>query len=158
MDGNERVFIDLPLCRSVIKETLWVISNLTACSPQQLAAIFQDPSVLLKLMEILKGQSFDVRKEAARCILNVTAHGGPFLESVLSLGALPEFVHYLRGTDDEARALALQFMELLMRLKEDGARIVADSGGLDILRSQSLSNDENSQKISFLLATYFSPR
>lgn len=117
-----------------------------------MALVFQDHAALAQLGEIMRSQSFDLRKEAARSVLNISVHGQSFLDSVLSLNLLSEFLFYLRGTDADARTMTFQFLELVLRLRPDGPAIMEQHGAGELLLAQLSGGDADTQaKVTYLL-------
>ncbi|CAG8677657.1 11355_t:CDS:10 [Funneliformis caledonium] len=79
-------------CRPVKKESLWVMSNITATRrPEVLVKVFNAGFIPI-LSNIATHTNFDIRKEAAYSLVNIASHGVEFMKSLPHQELLPENV------------------------------------------------------------------
>ncbi|KAJ1835422.1 hypothetical protein LPJ70_006224, partial [Coemansia sp. RSA 2708] len=90
--------VDAAASRAVEKETLWVLASVTAAGRADVDAVVR-AGVVPRLERIVARQAFDIRKEAARCLLNIAMAGR--LRDLPNAALLPRFAEFVASHDDE---------------------------------------------------------
>ncbi|KAJ9075661.1 hypothetical protein DSO57_1033754 [Entomophthora muscae] len=100
--------------RSVQKEALWALSNITAGQVSNVE-ITLDAGLLPIILPVALEGSFDIKKEAGYVIMNILAKGPNFIpvDDIKSL--IPEFLSFLNSRDYEIAELGLQFFVAILR-------------------------------------------
>lgn len=130
--------------RTLQKEAAWAVSNIVAGSLQHKQLVFCS-GVVPALLHLLATSTFDVRKEAAYALGNLSVMPAgdskvtqPIMEHLTMLierGCLPGFISLTKSRDLEASRLGLQFLELVMRglPNGQGPKLVEKEDGLAAL-------------------------
>ncbi|KAJ2497726.1 hypothetical protein GGI11_008103 [Coemansia sp. RSA 2049] len=145
--------------RAVEKEALWVLSNVTAGSKDDVDAVMGHAHTVESLVRIVETQTFDIKKEAAFSLLNIALVGE-------RVGDLPnerlvsEFVDFVRSQDEQLVRLGVQFIAVLFaqlpgRQGPDLLRGV--EGGIDALENlvAVTNSDETRSAASALIDSYY---
>ncbi|KAJ2748573.1 hypothetical protein H4S06_004911 [Coemansia sp. BCRC 34490] len=145
--------------RAVEKEALWVLSNVTAGSKDDVDAVMGHAHMVESLVRIVETQTFDIKKEAAFSLLNIALVGE-------RVGDLPnerlvsEFVDFVRSQDEQLVRLGVQFIAVLFaqlpgRQGPDLLRGV--EGGIDALENlvAVTDSDETRSAASALIDSYY---
>ncbi|CAH1767209.1 3158_t:CDS:10, partial [Entrophospora sp. SA101] len=119
-------------CRSIKKESLWVLSNITAVNQPEIMVKIVNSGFIPILSNIAKNGNFDIRKEAAYCLLNIASHGENFLNLMSHKELLP----------------GLQYVGLLLAKVLDGKKLINQIHGIDALESVTMSEDQNLRKLA----------
>ncbi|KAJ1806170.1 hypothetical protein LPJ75_005118, partial [Coemansia sp. RSA 2598] len=144
--------------RAVEKESLWVLSSITACCKADVDAVV-DAGVVPDLVRIIEKQNFDIKKEAAFSLLNIAIVGG-------RIGDLPseqlvvEFVEFVRSQDEELVRMGVQFISILFdQLPKDvGVGLLRQvAGGIDALETliAVTEDDDTRSTVSALIDQYY---
>ncbi|KAI1318258.1 hypothetical protein EDD11_006954 [Mortierella claussenii] len=146
-------------CRPVKKESLWLMSNITADRTGQDLVKVIDAGFIPVLSQIATHQNFDIRKEAAYSLINLASHG-PEYENLLPHRELllPGFLDFLRTKDTELISLGLRYVQLLLNSTiSDASTMLADLNGVDALESVLVLSDDRDQHrlATSLLDTFF---
>ncbi|KAJ2782967.1 hypothetical protein H4R18_001983 [Coemansia javaensis] len=122
--------------RALEKESLWVLSSVTAGRKEDVDAVV-DAGAVASLTRIVLKRSFDIKKEAAFSLLN-TAIVGQRIADLPNEQLVPEFVEFVRCQDQELVRLGIQYIALLFEHLPDrgGARLLRGvTGGIDALEA-----------------------
>ncbi|PVZ97346.1 hypothetical protein BB558_006700 [Smittium angustum] len=153
--GNESDSKEEPgrnMSRSVEKETLWVLSNLTASNETLLTKILdQDEKeekgrIVDTLSKIINRQGYDLKKEAAYSVLNICDHTKVFLSKLPYKNFIKEFVDFINSHDQELVKFGLHFIEVLFKNlpREECVELINSTiGGIDAIEEAVLSDDED---------------
>ncbi|KAG0221425.1 armadillo-type protein [Mortierella sp. GBAus27b] len=144
-------------CRPVKKESLWLMSNVTA---EREGADLQkviDAGFIPVLSEIAIHQNFDIRKEAAYSLINLASHGPDYARVLPHREILPGFLDFLRTKDHELIDLGLRYVQLLLNSGiVDAPTLLSEMNGVDALEAVILSDDRNQHRLaSLLMDTYY---
>ncbi|XP_068689862.1 uncharacterized protein [Montipora capricornis] len=140
--------------RHIKKESLWVLSNLTAGPAQHIDMLIQ-AGILPLIVELLSA-TFDIKKEAAICVCNVSYHGPSYLSTVLELGVMDAFVNILKSPDQDTIVTGLQFVEMALRNVPASKEMFEIAKGVACLEALEYScNGTVSQYANELIDTYF---
>ncbi|KAJ1871940.1 hypothetical protein LPJ57_005133 [Coemansia sp. RSA 486] len=144
--------------RAVEKESLWVLSSITACCKTDVDAVV-NAGVVPDLVRIIEKQNFDLKKEAAYSLLNIAIVGQ-------RIGDLPneqlvkEFVEFVRSADEELVRMGVQFLSLLFEQLpgELGVEMLRKvEGGVDALETliAVTEDDDIRATVSALIDQYY---
>ncbi|CAB4408972.1 unnamed protein product [Rhizophagus irregularis] len=129
-------------CRPVKKESLWVMSNITAARrPDVLDKVFNTGFIPI-LSNIATHSNFDIRKEAAYGLINIASHGAEFMRSLPHQELLPGFLEYIRSQDFDLIRLGLGYIEMLLTQVQNGKQLMESMQGIDALESVTLIEDQ----------------
>ncbi|KAG0024927.1 hypothetical protein BGZ81_007547 [Podila clonocystis] len=143
-------------CRPVKKESLWLMSNITA--EHQSADLIKviEAGFIPVLSQIATHQNFDIRKEAAYSLINLALHGPDYAKILPHRELLPGFLDFLRTKDQELIQLGLRYVQLLLTGIPDGPALLSELNGVDALEEVILSDDRDQHRLaSLLMDTYF---
>ena len=136
------------------KESLWLLSNLTAGSHQTTVAVLN--AGFLAIVVGMLGEAFDIQKESAIVLLNIGCKSKEYLREILKLDAVGKFLLLLKSPDNELCFLALQFIEMTLRIFPDSRDAFEKADGVgDLEALQYNKNDQICQCVNDLMATYF---
>ncbi|CAG8715536.1 2988_t:CDS:10, partial [Dentiscutata erythropus] len=143
-------------CRPVKKESLWVMSNITATRrPEVLIKVFNAGFIPI-LSSIATHTNFDIRKEAAYSLLNIASHGEEYMRSLPHQDLLPGFLEFIRSQDIDLKRLGLGYVELLLTQVQNGQQLLEQMQGIDALESVTLLEDQSLRDTSTrLMDKYF---
>ncbi|KAJ2884607.1 hypothetical protein FB639_001932, partial [Coemansia asiatica] len=144
--------------RAVEKESLWVLSSITACCKDDVNAVV-DANVVPDLVRIIEKQNFDLKKEAAFSLLNIAIVGGR-IEDLPNEKLCFEFVEFVRSQDEELVRLGVQFISILFdQLPGDvGVGLLRRvAGGIDALETliAVTEDDDTRSTVSALIDQYY---
>ncbi|KAJ1943749.1 hypothetical protein EC988_006159, partial [Linderina pennispora] len=130
--------------RAVEKESLWVLSSVTATKPDIDA--FVSAGIVDELTKIVETQNFDIRKEAAFSLLNI-AIAGQRLEELPNERLVSAFVEFIKSQDQELVRLGTQYLQILLTQIKDrqGVELLKNvTGGIDALENAvAVSEDDD---------------
>ncbi|KAF9975589.1 hypothetical protein BGZ73_000705 [Actinomortierella ambigua] len=148
-------------CRPVKKESLWLLSNLTADHQAGDVAKIVEAGFIPTLANIVTHQNYDIRKEAAYALVHLAAHGADYVQKLPHRELLPGFLDLLRTKDDELIWLGLRYAELILTtdivLESDTAattttrQLFVEMNGVDALEAVILSDDRDQHRLASLL-------
>ncbi|XP_013406767.1 importin subunit alpha-8-like isoform X1 [Lingula anatina] len=139
--------------RHIRKESLWLLSNITGTRSVCLEVMNHG---LLSQLVFLLLDSFDIRKEAAFCVCNISCQGAEFCQALVNQGCLPGMLSLLKVSDLEAVNLALGFSEMVLRLLPKGKEMFEENNGLSGLESLEYhNNSEIREHTNDLLEKHF---
>ncbi|CAG8444629.1 3588_t:CDS:10 [Cetraspora pellucida] len=143
-------------CRPVKKESLWVMSNITATRrPEVLIKVFNAGFIPI-LSTIATHTNFDIRKEAAYSLLNIASHGEEYMRSLPHQDLLPGFLEFVRSQDMDLIRLGLGYIELLLTQVQNGQQLIEQMHGIDALESVTLLEEPSLRDTSTrLMDKYF---
>jgi len=98
--------------RSVVKETVWILENLTTCQPPLLDEVIEHELFPQRVVILFGEGSTELKKEIALCLLNIAFHMGKYLQKVLLWNTMPEFIGFLQNKDYDIVILGIQFLEI----------------------------------------------
>ncbi|XP_048252458.1 importin subunit alpha-9-like [Haliotis rufescens] len=139
--------------RHIIKETLWVLSNMT--SDESVCRSVAFGPILAHIIERLS-DAYDIKVEAAYLLCNLGCHGADICTELIHKGAMPQIALLLKSPDVEMLHLALSFSEMALRQVEAAKFQFEESDG--VARLEGLEYHENEmirQQAHDLLDTYF---
>ncbi|KAJ2805202.1 hypothetical protein H4R21_001350, partial [Coemansia helicoidea] len=97
--------------RALEKESLWVLSSVTAGRTEDVDAVV-DAGAVAQLTHIVQSRGFDIKKEAAFSLLNI-AIVGCRVADLPNDQLVPEFVEFVRSQDEELVRMGIQYIALL---------------------------------------------
>ncbi|KAL9959731.1 hypothetical protein ACROYT_G033083 [Oculina patagonica] len=140
--------------RHIKKESLWVLSNLTAGPTEHIDAFIQ--AGVLPLVMDLMSSTYDIKKEAAICLCNISHHGPEYLKNVLDLGAMEAFVNIIKSPDQDVVITGLQFIEMALRNFPASKELFEAAEGVACLEALEYNcNETICRYANELLDTYF---
>ncbi|KAK3811829.1 MAG: armadillo-type protein [Benniella sp.] len=144
-------------CRPVKKESLWMMSNVTAEHEGTDLKLVIDAGFIPVLTDIVTHHNFDIRKEAAYSLINLASHGPEYAKALPHRDILPGFLDFLRTKDHELISLGLRYVQLLLNSGiADAPALLSEMDGVDALEAVILSDDRNQHRLaSLLMDTYF---
>ncbi|KAG0095324.1 hypothetical protein BGZ93_006042 [Podila epicladia] len=143
-------------CRPVKKESLWLMSNITAEHQSTDLIKIIEAGFIPVLSQIATHQNFDIRKEAAYSLINLALHGPDYAKVLPHRELLPGFLDFLRTKDHELIQLGLRYVQLLLTGIPDGPALLSELNGVDALEEVILSDDRDQHRLaSLLMDTYF---
>jgi len=154
------------LSRFFLKESAWLLSNITAGTKAHVQAVI-DAQLVPKVIELLSKGELPTRREAARCITNLSLSGKPEqVAYVLQQGVLEPFCNLLGSEDPQIVVVVLDGISNILKMAsasdEDLDLItnhIEECGGLD--KIETLQNDPNEEiyKLAFdVIDRYFSDK
>lgn len=99
--------------RSVRKEVIWAISNLSGGKLEHIQAILQSGLGDL-VVKAFKTQPFDIQKEAGYALMNIASEKQN-LFSLIKAGVITEFVSFLKVPDIDAVVMGIDFIEMVLK-------------------------------------------
>ncbi|KAI8577108.1 hypothetical protein K450DRAFT_253707 [Umbelopsis ramanniana AG] len=144
-------------CRPVKKESLWVLSNITASRrPEVLEKVIQAGAIPI-LTEIASHTNFDIRKEAAFSLTNIACHGTKYIQALPNNVLLPGYLEFVRSEDPELIKLGLTYLQLLLTHVPEGKSLMQSiPDSIYALESVTLSTHSDlCRTASVLMDTYF---
>lgn len=136
------------------KESLWVLSNLTAGSQETLSAVL-DAGLLPGVVNMLDG-TFDIRKESAIVLCNIAYKRKEHMRKILDFGGLEKFLQLLKSQDNELTYLSLQFFEMMFRTFPESQERFEKAEGIAYLEAlQYNRNGDICQYVNDLMVEYF---
>ncbi|XP_046840163.1 importin subunit alpha-9-like isoform X2 [Xenia sp. Carnegie-2017] len=136
------------------KESLWLLSNVTAGSTSSIKSFVEIN--LLDVVLAMLDESFDIPKEAAMVLLNISCRTPEYLQQITKSGGLHKFVILTKRGDNDLCLLALQFVELVLRRLNNGQEMFESMGGVEVLDNLYYSgNEEISRCANDLMKVYF---
>lgn len=144
-------------CRPVKKESLWLMSNITADHTGTDLIKVIDAGFIPALSQIASHQNFDIRKEAAYSLINLASHGPDYAKALPHRELLPGFLDFMRTKDHELISLGLRYVQLLLNSGiQDAPALLSEMNGVDALEAVILSDDRDQHRLaSLLMDTYF---
>ncbi|ORZ08580.1 armadillo-type protein [Lobosporangium transversale] len=145
-------------CRPVKKESLWLMSNITADHASQDLIKVIEAGFIPVLSQIVTHQNFDIRKEAAYSLINLASHGPEYAKVLPHQELLPGFLDFMRTKDIELISLGLRYVQLLLNSGiAEAPTMLSEMNGVDALESVLvLSEDRDQHRLaSLLMDTYF---
>ncbi|KAJ2164425.1 hypothetical protein GGH19_001544 [Coemansia sp. RSA 1807] len=144
--------------RAVEKEALWVLSSVTAGTADDVDIMVR-AGVVSDLARIVGTQNFDIRKEAARSLLNI-AIVGHRTQDLPNRELAPHFVDFVACQDEELVRMGVQFVALLFEHlpNRQGQKILSQIvGAIDVLENlvAVTSDDETRSLVSALIDDYY---
>ncbi|KAL1916649.1 uncharacterized protein VTP21DRAFT_5353 [Calcarisporiella thermophila] len=143
-------------CRSVKKESLWVMSNITAARRAETLSKVIDAGFVPVLSSIVAHTNFDLRKEAAFSLVNIASHGPEHVQLLPHNDLLPVFLDFVRGGDPEMIQLGLTYIQLLLTHVPEGKQLIESIQGIEALESLSVMEDPQLRHVAGgLMDMYF---
>ncbi|RKP38009.1 armadillo-type protein [Dimargaris cristalligena] len=137
--------------RTVKKEGLWVLSNLTAGTKTQVNKVLKQDTVAI-LTQIMGHDAFDIRREAAFSLLNIANHGSDYFNSLNLKALVPAFLDFFKTNATEFVRMALHFFMLLVTENSQGVDMLKSiDGAIDLIESATLLDDEDIRHTTHLL-------
>ncbi|KAG0299885.1 hypothetical protein BGZ97_003491 [Linnemannia gamsii] len=139
-------------CRPVKKESLWLMSNITADHTGTDLIKVIDAGFIPVLSQIASHQNFDIRKEAAYSLINLASHGPDYAKALPHRELLPGFLDFMRTKDHELISLGLRYVQLLLNSGiQDAPVLLSEMNGVDALEAVILSDDRDQHRLASLL-------
>ncbi|KAF9941801.1 hypothetical protein BGZ67_003891 [Mortierella alpina] len=144
-------------CRPVKKESLWLMSNITAEHAGTDLVKVIEAGFIPVLSQIATHHNFDIRKEAAYSLINLASHGPDYAKVLPHRELLPGFLDFLRTKDTELIWLGLRYVQLLLNSGiPDAPALLSEMNGVDALEAVILSDDRDQHRLaSLLMDTFF---
>ncbi|RHZ71077.1 hypothetical protein Glove_262g24 [Diversispora epigaea] len=142
-------------CRPVKKESLWVMSNITAARRPEVLTKVINTGFIPILSAIATHNNFDIRKEAAYSLLNIASHGEEYMKSLPHQELLSGFLEFIRSQDVELIRLGLGYLEMLLTQVPDGNKFIEQMQGIDALESVTFSEDQTLRSTACRLMDQF---
>ena len=147
--------------KAVRKETCWTLSNITAGTQQQIQQVAHFPGMLAHLIAHVRDSEWDVKKEAAWAVANMTTTATPEIVcKIVDAGAVGPLVQLLDVKDSKIVNVALEAVESILKTGrkcgKDFALVLEECGGIDML--ENLQQHESSkiyEKTLKILETFF---
>ncbi|KAJ1943906.1 hypothetical protein GGF37_002438 [Kickxella alabastrina] len=149
-------YIESRASRAVEKETLWVLSSVTAGRKEDVHAMV-NASVVPDLVRIIETQDYDIKKEAAFSLLNI-ALVGECLEDLPNERLVREFVGFLRSQDPQLVRMGVQFIALVADDLDGGLGVLRRvEGAIDALENlvAVTEDDDTRAMVSALIDRYY---
>jgi hypothetical protein len=104
--------------KSIKKEAVWTISNITAGNKDQIQAVI-DANIVPYLVYHLEHSEFDIKKEAAWAISNATSGGTHNqIKFLVNQGCIPPLCNLLNYQDMRVVTVALEGLENILKVGE----------------------------------------
>ncbi|ORY07322.1 ARM repeat-containing protein [Basidiobolus meristosporus CBS 931.73] len=140
--------------RALKKESLWVLSNLTAGTLEHVTRVL-DAGILPCLVEIATHSNFDIRKEAAY-ITHTSNLSYAEQAPTNAPPSLAEFLDFVKTQDPETIRLGLHYVDLVLQETPRGKELLDQLQGIDALESVSLIEDpELKYQAGLLMDKYY---
>ena len=155
--------------REIKKETCWMLSNLTAGSPQQIDAVCAS-GLVQHLVRVVETEEFDIRKEAAYALCNACiGSSAETLSGLVSLQVLPALIRCLDSADTELVLAVCDALETTLAAGEATAArmpgqlpvnpcvgLIESAGGCEKLEAlQEHHSEAVYQRVARILDTFF---
>ncbi|KAJ2712859.1 hypothetical protein H4R19_002539 [Coemansia spiralis] len=145
--------------RALEKESLWVLSSVTAGRTEDVDAVVNAGAVE-RLVRIVEKRNFDIKKEAAYSLLNI-AIVGQRAADLPNEQLVPEFVEFVRSHDDELIRMGIHYFALLFEQlpARRGVQLLkAVPAAIDALETQMAvtESDDARALLSALIDDYYS--
>ncbi|EGB10280.1 hypothetical protein AURANDRAFT_1526, partial [Aureococcus anophagefferens] len=147
--------------KAIRKETCWLVSNVAAGTPPQIAAVASDAALLKLVVHQLDAGDWDVKKEATWVVSNVLSGGHK--NHVLALvehGVIKPLCALLATAEAKIVTVALDALEAILKVGHFGgvpaANLVDEADGVEKL--ENLQHHENArvyEKAVGIIETYF---
>ncbi|RKP26999.1 armadillo-type protein [Syncephalis pseudoplumigaleata] len=124
--------------RPVRKETLWLLSNLTAGMEKHVRQVI-DAGLLDTVCRIFAETDFDLRKEASYIIMNVASRGRDYFDRLPLSCILPGYVDFLHAQDRTLLQMALTFVQITLDDHPQARSLLQQAGVPDALDSATLN-------------------
>ncbi|XP_050411215.1 uncharacterized protein LOC126825590 [Patella vulgata] len=135
------------------KETLWVLSNMTG--EKTVCEKVTNGPLLEPILAKLKA-AYDIKIEALYLLCNLGCHGEAACSVLISKGVVETVAAMLKTHDVELLHLVLSFIEMMLRLTDEGKALFEGSEGVARLEGLEYHTDEVTRKqANELLETYF---
>ncbi|XP_060084483.1 importin subunit alpha-8-like [Ylistrum balloti] len=139
--------------RHIRKETLWVLSNM-AGEPHTCHTLAFGP-LLPVILDQVPG-AYDIKMEALYLLCNIACHGEELCLQLLNNGILQKVAPVLKSHDVEILNLGIALIEMILRMTEEGKKILEECGGLEGLETLEYHNNTQiREEACNLLETYF---
>jgi importin subunit alpha-6/7 len=148
--------------KAVRKETCWALSNITAGTQHQITQVANYPGILVDLISHVRDSEWDVKKEAAWAVANMTTTATPEVVcKVVDAKAIEPLVNLLDVKDSKIVTVALEAVESILKTGRkcgrDFAMILEECGGIDMLENlQQHESTKIYEKTLKILETFFS--
>lgn len=141
--------------RYLIKECLWVISNIFACK-LNLEIYLDDVKLLLPNIIRHLSSAYEIKKEAGISLCNLLCHGHVFFNLIVNENVIKCFIDFLKLPDVEIMYLALQFFEEVVSKYRTGNELFLECDGPSYLEALEYhENEDIRNKAIYLLETYY---
>ncbi|KAJ1722618.1 hypothetical protein LPJ61_005910 [Coemansia biformis] len=150
--------IEITSSRALEKESLWVLSSVTAGRKEDVDAVVAAGAVA-RLVSIVEKRNFDIKKEAAFSLLNI-AIVGQRIADLPNEQLVAEFVEFIRSQDEELVRMGIQYIALLFEHLPDrcGVQLLKGvAGGIDALENQMVATESDDARalVSALVDDYY---
>lgn len=156
-----------------LKQILWIISNIVAGTKNQVKQVLQY-DIIPKIVEYLKNDSYDIKKEASWIFCNIISHQDldvEIFQYMIAHSFMEPLFYFLEHADPFLQLIILNTFEVIFRLGQmegestDMSRLafnkysnlIEEKCRIDILINMHISSDnsEVSNKAGLLLDSYF---
>lgn len=158
--------------KSILKEVVWILSNITAGNKQQIESVYR-ANLFPVIVRLLYRSEFDIKKEAAYAISNATSGGSHdhIKHLIYDCSCIEAMCPLLACHDSKVTTIVLQGLEHILKvgaaeaaLSEDLCEnacinLVEQCGGVDMLEQllTATTNEEIYDRANDLLVTYIYP-
>lgn len=143
----------------VREETCWFMSNIAAGTAQHASLLMEQPHLMVRIAELLAWAEYDVRREAAWVVCNLSVHANEhYIPSLVQLGILDSFGCLLAEHDPQIVLLVLEAIERILNVNpEQNAILVDESDCIEKIEQLCYyENEQISNGANLIMETYFS--
>ncbi|KAJ2720429.1 hypothetical protein GGI07_004616 [Coemansia sp. Benny D115] len=140
--------------RALEKESLWVLSSVTATAAEITPALVS--SVVPDLVRIVEKQNFDIKKEAAFSLLNISmSNEGRCFKELPNERLMREFVEFIKSQDEEMVRMGVQYVHIAFDQLDgrSGPELLASvNNGIDALENlMAVTKDDDTRTMASVL-------
>lgn len=147
--------------KNIVKESVWMLSNITAGTASQIEAVIRCPGLIQKVIELLESSDHNIQKEACWVISNATSGGNEshLLTSLVS--SIEPMCKLLHSHDQKTVAVVLEGLENFLRTDSYAVSPVGvvskimSCQGLDTIKELMVGPSNTSRRAERLVSTYF---
>eukprot|EP00795_Rhopilema_esculentum_P002178 gene2178-17769_t len=115
----------------IVKESLWVLSNIMSIR-EEMALDAVDNGIIMHLSRCLN-YGENIQLQAVKCLCALSSYGDSCIKAVASLNVLEFFIECLQSDNIELKHLAIQFIEMVLRLHDYGQELLMERNIISVL-------------------------